>query len=153
MRPIRTLIALASEKELRLLQNLGVGKGAQEVARHSIDEIADRLLAWADEPAREQAAPGMARHAVPPTVTEREYNRDLFAAHVAELIGRAFAAGTPDGHPYHRIVIAAAPAMLGALRDKLDDAVKDKVYAELDKDLIHVEAAKLPRHFEEVMVL
>ena len=47
----------------------------------------------------------------------------------------------------------SSPKLLGALRDGLPAQLDQKVLAELDKDLVKVPLADLPRHFAGHLVL
>lgn len=146
MRTVRTLVLLAAEKAARFHLNDGVGKGL--VADGGLDaaDFPDTDTGWSDRPGRGSAGPGLSRHAFDPHETERDQERARFAAHVvAALEDRAASAD--------RIVIAAAPRMLGELRARLPPALAARVVAELDKDLVKVPAADLPAHFAGVLAV
>jgi protein required for attachment to host cells len=50
-----------------------------------------------------------------------------------------------------RLIIAAAPKFLGDLRQLLSDNIKNKISAELDKDLTNVPVRGLPEHLQGVL--
>lgn len=146
MKPATTLVLLAAEKAARFYLHAGVGKGLTEAGAIAADEFADADAAWSDKPGRSTGGPGMAPHAFDPHQTERELERARFAAHVvAALAERAAEAD--------RIVIAAAPRMLGELRARLPPELARKVAAELDKDLVKVPRQDLPSHFAGVLAV
>ncbi|WP_137703011.1 baeRF12 domain-containing protein [Marimonas lutisalis] len=148
MKPTKTLILLASEARMRLCENTGVGKGVSEFATRSIDDYADIAADYADMPGRGQAAPGTAQHKFERPTSEREQKRDDFADHVIAEAAQAFAKGG-----YDRLVVAAPPKMLGALRDSLPAPLKSALLADMDKDLTNIPEADLAAHFEEVLAV
>lgn len=143
MKPVRTLVLIANETEARLFVNEGPGKGLQSLSH--FDRATETR--YADTPGRSQAAPGAARHGYEPPTSEREQNREAFARDVLKITADAWAEGGFD-----RFVLSAPPAMLGALRDALPAELGRALAADLNKDLLGVAVADLPRHFEDVIV-
>ncbi|KAA0912114.1 baeRF12 domain-containing protein [Aquicoccus porphyridii] len=148
MKPVKTLILLASESRMRLCANSGVGKGVEEIASRSIEEFNDIAHAYADAPGRNRAAPGMAGHEFECPTSERRQQRDDFAAHVLDETQQAFDAGG-----YDRLLIVAPPAMLGALRDEMSETLKSVLLADLDKDLTKLPLADLPDRLGDIIVV
>ncbi|WP_372613255.1 host attachment protein [Aquicoccus sp.] len=148
MKPVKTLILLASESRLRLCANSGVGKGVDEIAARTIEEFDDIARRYADAPGQQRAAPGMAGHEFERPTSERRQKREDFATHVLEMTTEAFEAGG-----YDRLLIAAPPAMLGALRDEMSEKLKSVLLADLDKDLTKLPLADLPGHLEDIIAL
>ncbi len=144
MKPIVTLVLIADDGEARLLVNEGVGKGLSQLATHSASELDAERFAYSDERGRASAAPGIARHAMEPRSSPERQAREAFAAHLAAALRTAWKAGG-----YDRVIFAAAPRMLGALRAELGD-LAPHVAASLDKDLVKVPLSDLPRHFAGV---
>ena len=144
MKPIMTLVLVANDGEARLLVNEGVGNGLSQLAQHSAAELDQDRFEYADRRGRESAAPGMARHALEPRSSPQRQAREAFAAHLAAALRAAWQAGG-----YDRIMLAAAPRTLGALRAELGD-LAPHVSASLDKDLVKVPLSDLPRHFAGV---
>lgn len=52
MKSIRTYILIADEKEARLLENTGIGKGIHQVSYHQL-----KIMAWYQQNLRENAGP------------------------------------------------------------------------------------------------
>lgn len=144
MKPTVTLVLIADDRSGRLLVNDGVGKGLREIASLSADSLNQKRFEFADRRGRESAAPGMARHALEPATSPERQARDAFAALLGGALREAWASGG-----YQRIMLAAAPRMLGTLRAELDD-LADRIGASLDKDLVKVPTSDLPRHFADV---
>lgn len=148
MKPIRTLILMASESRLRLAENAGVGKGLREVLTRDASDFGELAHDYADAPGREQAAPGMAGHAFERHESERDQSREAFAGKVAEL---ALAEWQKGG--YDRLIVAAPPRMLGAMRADLPAPLKQALLADLDKDLTKLPLAELPSHLDTLLAL
>ena len=148
MKPVRTLVLLASEKKMRLVENAGVGKGITEVAEYTVDDLGAVSARYADAPGSQQGARGMAGHGFERPTSERRQRRESFAAHVIDETDRIFHA-----NGYDRLIVAAAPKMLGALRDDMPDALKSVVRAELDKDLVKTPLLELPDHLDDVLAV
>jgi protein required for attachment to host cells len=67
-----------------------------------------------------------------------DHEADLFARRVAARLAEAHGAGR-----YGALRIAAAPRFLGRLRKHLDDAVRQSVVEEIDKDLLQLDRRSL----------
>ncbi|MEX5727094.1 protein required for attachment to host cells [Rhodovulum iodosum] len=147
MKPVQTLVLIANEKEVRLLANAGVGKGLRELSH--FDRMRDPSMhpRYSDAPGRSQASPGAARHGYERTSSEREQSREAFADLALKITADEWAHGL-----YNRLVITAPPEMLGALRAAMSVQLSQALVADMNKDLIKVATADLPRHFEEVIV-
>ncbi|GAA0302319.1 host attachment protein [Rhodovulum strictum] len=143
MKPVRTLVLIANEKEARLLVNTGPGKGLEELS--AFDKATE--IRYSERPGRSQAAPGAARHGFEPSTPEREQNREAFARDVLDIAATEWANGS-----YDRFAMSAPPAMLGALRGHIAAPLAEALAADLNKDLVGVAAADLPRHFEDIIL-
>ncbi|MFC2968146.1 host attachment protein [Acidimangrovimonas pyrenivorans] len=148
MKPVRTMIVLANEKRFRLLMNEGVGKGLTEIEDRGREEFPEVETEFSDRPGRNTASDGGSRHGFQPHETEREQIRDRFAARLVEEIAAAF-----DGEGADQLVIAAAPRMLGELRADLSEALRSKISAELDKDLLKIPLTELEAHLKDVLAV
>jgi protein required for attachment to host cells len=84
----------------------------------------------ADEPGRTFDSAGQGRHAMEPDHTEKEHLRTVFAQRICHVLESGRKADR-----YKRLVIVAAPAMLGELRHHLDQATGKLVAEEFDKEM------------------
>ncbi|SMX43707.1 host attachment protein [Maliponia aquimaris] len=145
MRPVRTLVLVANDREARVLENEGVGKGLHQLGQVNRDAALDLGGGQADQRGRSQAGPGMARHGMEPATDEEAVNRARFAAALAEMVAGDLALGGHD-----RLIVCAPPKMLGALREALSAETRAKLSADLPKDLVHTPLADLPKHFDGI---
>lgn len=144
MKPKRTFVILANEQEARFLQSEGPGKGLTELVALENGEG----VRYAERPGRSQAAPGTGRHGFDRPTSEREQDRERFAAEVAKAAEARWAKGN-----YDRALMAAPPKMLGALRAEIGKELSDAMVADLPKDLLKIRVEDLPAHFEDVIIL
>lgn len=146
MKPIRTLVLVADDQTARFLINEGIGKGLKEIAGLSAAQFLDAQIAYDDRPGRQTGGPGgMARHGFDPGDTADQMGRERFAGYVAEELDREWRRVKPD-----RLILAAAPKMLGALRAKLAAAPAAALHGDLAKDLVKVAARDLPGYFADI---
>ena len=148
MKPVRTLIVMASETRLRLAENAGVGKGVAELLTREAKDFDDLPGGYADAPGRGQAAPGMAGHGFSRTSSERDQAREGFAGKVVEITLATWKKGN-----YNRLLVAAPPKMLGAVRAALPPALTRAVMADLSKDLTKLPVNELPSHLSKVLAV
>ena len=145
MKPVHTLVFLANEQEARLLENDGIGKGLRQIQHLSRDEVSGKAIAYADTPGRSRGGPGGAQHGMEPPSSEIRQNRDRFAADLMTALDKTWAAGA-----YDRLLIAAPPKMLGALRERLPKPMADCLSGDVPKDLLRIPQADLPKHFKDL---
>lgn len=144
MKAVTTLVVVANDKKARFLENLGVGKGLAELSEIAASEFSDVETRYSDRPGRAQASAGSGVHAVERTTSEERQERQAFARHVLSRTGKLMQKGG-----YDRLAIAAAPRMLGELRDEMADELKNRLAFDLDKDLVKIPLIKLVSHFGE----
>lgn len=146
MKPKRTLVLISDDVSARILINEGVGKGLSELAVLSLQQFADAQIAYDDRPGRQTGSPARAhRHSFDPHETAEAQSRARFARHVAEAVAQEWADRFPD-----RLIIAAPPKMLGALRACISGAPAAALHADLAKDLMKVAVRDLPEHFADI---
>ncbi|MGB3313305.1 MAG: host attachment protein [Albidovulum sp.] len=146
MKPIRTLVLIADDQTARFLINDGIGKGLKEVAGLSAAQFLDAQIDYDDRPGRQTGGPGgVARHGFDPGEKADEAGRSRFAGYVAEELGREWTRIKPD-----RLILAAAPKMLGALRSRLNGAPAAALHGDLAKDLVKVAVRDLPGYFADI---
>lgn len=141
-----TLVLAADGQKALLLRNEGDERYTvlQAIAEEATAVPRARELGT-DRPGRSFASTGTRRSAYDETDRHREAE-DRFAGRVAELLEGAARGGEDD------LVIVASPRFLGALRARLAPAVRQRVRAEIDKNLVHREtddiARTVARHLE-----
>ncbi|MDH3739030.1 MAG: host attachment protein, partial [Alphaproteobacteria bacterium] len=101
-----------------------------------------------DAPGRAFDSAGQGRHAMERPSDPQRLNQQAFAHEIAAHIDKGV-----ENNKFDRLVVVAAPQMLGELRQNLSDAAKAKVSGELSKDLTHLPLHKLPRHLGEIIAL
>jgi protein required for attachment to host cells len=141
MKPLKNLYLLAADRDFRLL--CGSGSELVELAHRRADDFADVRDHFAAQQSR-----GHTAHVSYDTVDRGAHlaeERSRFARHVLAALEAEWSMGACD-----RIVLAAGPKMLGALRDVMPKALAAKVAAELPKDLIKTPLHDLPTHFSKV---
>lgn len=145
MRPIISWIVLVDAETVRIVVNEGPGKGlygrkTDELKARAVTELSD--------------APGMTASSVGPnrgSISDPQLKAQaeaLFANEIATYLDNALQDGEFD-----RLVLAAAPEMLGLLRQRLSNEVKGVLLADLAKDLTHVTLEDLPAHLSNVLVV
>lgn len=97
-----------------------------------------------DRPGRSFDIGGQGRHAMEPSSDPQRHAEYAFARDLSHRLEKA--AGS---HSFDRLVIVAAPKTLGDLRDLLPSTVKDRVVAEVDKDLTNVPLSDLGKHLDQ----
>ncbi len=149
MKPVKTLVLLANDASARLFENLGPGKGLTEIEDLAASLIAGTDVRYADRPGRNAAAPGMAHHAtVDLAEAEEAQSREAFVRAVVSETDDRFRAGG-----YTRFVMAAAPAMLGALRAHLSEALKNALVLDVAKDFVRQDPREVVKRLEGDIVL
>lgn len=149
MKAIQTWILVADGARARLFLNQGPGKG--------LESLGERVFPTARKPTREmgtdrpgrvQESANAARHSLTPRVDWHEFEKEKFAREVAAALDRAAL-----NKLFDRLIIVAPPKTLGELRAHLSDHAKNKITAELDKDLTHCTVHELPQHLEAVLAV
>jgi protein required for attachment to host cells len=97
-----------------------------------------------DRPGRTFDSFGAGRHAKSSEVGPKETEEIRFAHEVVGRLERARAA-----HSFDRLVVAAAPAFLGHLRDGMSAPLAAAVSLEIDKDYTALRADELRSHLPE----
>jgi len=149
MKPERTLVLMIDDAEARFLVHDGPGKGFRGLASLRQDQFGDMQEGYDDHPGRQSGGfGGMARHGFNAEETVEDLNRTRFADHALAALDAAWAKANAD-----RLVIAAAPKMLGVIRKGLRGAPAAALAADLAKDLMKIPVNDLPKHFADVIKL
>jgi protein required for attachment to host cells len=137
MKPVVTLYCIADEAGFRLLRGHGVR--IEELLTASADSFDDVEYQFT-KGGRNRAGAGATSFGHD-TKSAAEIERPRLAKHVVRALEAEWAKGAAD-----RIVVAAGPKMLGALRDAMPGSLAGHVAAELPKDLSDVPAHALAEH-------
>lgn len=141
MKPLTTLYCIADEAGFRILR--GKGSEIDEVLKASAEAFEDVAHEFGKN-GRNRAGSGATSFGHD-TKSAAEIERPRLAKHVVRALGAEWSRGGAD-----RIVVAAGPKMLGALREAMPGALTGHIAAELSKDLSDIPAHALYAHFEGV---
>ena len=149
MKPTRTWVLVADGGRARILEAVGRGKGVHLVAgsETSLDNPPSHLQGR-DKLGRVHESVGYTRHAVEPKQDPHRALEERFAGQLAQMLGNY-----AENKSFDRLVLVAPPTILGELRKALPSNAREKVAAEIDKDLTHIGDADIPSHIEDVIVL
>lgn len=129
MRKRITWVVLADAQRTRILQHDGPARGLHQVATLTHVDPPTREQG-SDRPGRVHDSIGEARHAMETRVDWHRAEKTRFAREVSDYLEEGLARGS-----YERLILVAPPQFLGDLRRAIDPAVRNKVSAEIDKDL------------------
>ncbi|WP_137110608.1 host attachment protein [Rhodobacter sp. SY28-1] len=139
MKPVVTLYCIADEAGFRLVR--GKGAAMEELLSASAEAFDDVEYEFS-KGGRNRAGTASFGH---DTKSAAEVERPRLAKHVVRALEAEWFKGSAD-----RIVLAAGPKMLGALRDAMPGALNTHVAAELPKDLSDVPVHALADHLSSV---
>lgn len=142
MKPKKTRVIVANGDTARNFE-----LGARIAALVPLDDhvwTAPEINAFADSPGMTHSRVGPSQHRMDPRTEPEDRELDAFA----RVIGDNLSASLRKGE-FERLVIAAAPRMMGALRDHLDMAVRATVWVEIDKDYTRLPLEKLGAALEQ----
>lgn len=149
MKPTRTWILIADSGRARVLENLGPGKGAAEVAGMSFEaELPAVHDLVSDRQGRSFESSGATRHPLEPRSNPRDRLKHDFLAGLATELDARLATGAFD-----RLLVVAPPQALGELRGLFTDRVRAVVTGELAKDLTKTPSHDLAHHLSDVLIL
>ncbi|MCK0104228.1 host attachment protein [Pseudohalocynthiibacter sp. F2068] len=143
MKPTVTWVILANAGVARVVVNEGPGKGFAALEGMTFES--EPPAEYSDEPGMGHSRFGHGKSAV----AQPDPKRQAEASFAATLIGRL-----EDGlrkSAFDRLILVAAPHMLGTLRAAIKGSLKDKVFAEVAKDLTHIPIEDLSDHLEDVI--
>jgi protein required for attachment to host cells len=142
MTPVVTLYCIADEAGFRLLR--GKGPEIEEMLKASAEAFEDVNHEFSKGGGHNRAGAGHTSFGHG-SKSSAEIERPRLAKHVIRALEAEWAKGTAD-----RIVLAAGPKMLGALRDAMPGQLAGHVAVELAKDLSDVSAHALYDHLKDV---
>jgi|LNFM01.1.fsa_nt_gb protein required for attachment to host cells len=146
MKPVRTWILIADAGRSRVLETLGPGKGAHEVAGMTSDaDLAASTHEMVDDrQGRSFESSGATRHPLVPRTDPRDLAKRSYLEGVAERIDQS-----ASDRAFDRLVVVAPPQALGILRAAFSDRVKAAIVGEVAKDLTKVPDHDLAPHLAD----
>ena len=144
MKPKRVLFLVADAG--RAAAYFGNAKAISEVASFAIENDVPPSRALGDDrPGRSGESVGPTRHAYEPTSDPHEAAEKAFARTVAEKLADA-----AERNEAERVVVIAAPAMLGDLRSAYPSALRALVGLEIGKDLTRLPQKDLMERLRDI---
>ena len=149
MKAVRTWILIADAGRARVLENLGPGKGAHEVAAMASHADLPRTHDLVtDRQSRVHESGNATRHAIEPKTDPHEQLKQRHLEAIAAHVDASLAAEAFD-----RLVVVAPPHALGILRAAFTDRVRKVVTGELAKDLTKTPDHELGSHLADLVRL
>ncbi|MEX0301479.1 MAG: host attachment protein [Leisingera sp.] len=143
MKPIVTLAVLANARTARIVENHGPGKGFTASEGHTLK--APPAVENAD---RAGSHPISGTHGA---ATFEAHDPKLAAeASFARLIAKDLER-RHDAGAFDRLILTAAPHMLGQLRAVLPEGLKSTVIGEAGKDLTHITLDEIAGHLKDII--
>lgn len=140
-----TWILVADASRARVFEHSRSLQSLTLVFEDDRPELRDRSLTRdSDRPGRTRESVGHARHGLEPHTSIDERIRENFSRELAERL----AIGANDQR-FGQLLLVAPPSMLGAIRSHLDENLRERVIAEIHKDLTKIPAHELPQHLKE----
>jgi len=146
---IRIVVADQAEATFYDIEHLAEGLHAAgrlehpEAHLHDRDLVSDRpgrVFDRAPNPGHRRGA--TARHGTGGERSPHKHEAQLFARRVAEELAR-------QGPGFDRLVLMAGPQMLGLLREALTETTREKLVAEVNKDLAHQPSSAVLEHLPQ----
>lgn len=144
-----TWVVVADGQQAQIYRLAAAGQALEPLADGALSSASAHLRPrelGTDRPGRGASSAGAAPHTFEPRVDVHRLEQERFAQTVADRINAAAAQDSFD-----RLVIAAAPKTLGALRAALDGAASKRITGELSKDLMKIPAKDLLGHLADVL--
>lgn len=143
MKPVVTWVLLANAGMARVVVNRGPSKGFAAMGGKTWR--AEKPIEYADKPGVER------RENTYGSVTlDSGDPKDAAESAFAQDLASRLSAYCRDDC-FDRLIISAAPSLLGKLRAALPENVREKVSAEVDKDLTQVGVDDLAAHLKDVI--
>ena len=144
-RPV-TWFVVTDGSRARILKRRAEGPGYEVVEEFEAPDarVPTREI-MSDRPGRVQESGYTGHHAVEARHDAHRERKDAFARELANRLNMAATDRTFDA-----LILYAAPRTLAVLRGTLEDVARDKIKAEIAKDLTKVPLADLPSYFAEL---
>lgn len=143
MRPKTTWFLVADGARARIYATEGRALDLKPVFDHEFaaPTRAPNRAADSDKPGRSFDSAGQGRHAMEREVDWQTHEKQMFSKALARELEQG-----ANRNAYDRLVLVAAPEILGFLRDDLGKNAARLVVAEINKDLTHLDALRLSEH-------
>ena len=149
MKKKATWILVADGARARIAVSGGLGRPLRPAFTHEFAASrAPSRRRISDRPGRYEGGGVNGRHGFEPRTDAHDREKHLLARDLAAVLSRAAARRAFD-----RLILVAPPTMLGRLRSALTPLVRDRVAAEITKDLTHMPMDRLGRRLAEEMRL
>ena len=149
MKATRTWVVIANGAHARFLLNDGPGHGLVEL--RDLDLKQDHLVAQdlvSDRSGRTFDSNGPSKHAVDPSSDQERLEEKKFAGKVVAQLE----AGLTE-NSFDRLILVAAPTMLGDIREKLSTHASDCITADVPKNLNHFSNAELTAYLGKFLAV
>ena len=145
MKPVITWVVLANARLAHAVVHRGPGKGF--VAKDGLEWSAPDAVGFADKSGTARSSSTSA------TVTfGRSDPNDIAQAAFAKDIARKLEE-LHRGGAFDRLIVSAAPNMLGEIRKALDKTALEGAYQDVSKDLTHIPVQDLGLHLEHMIAV
>jgi protein required for attachment to host cells len=142
MKTTRTWIVIADSASAKIYEHTGPLNGLKLLEQYQFE--APEKKKFSDSQGRTFNIVGAARHKQEPHFSEEDqFARDIAAQ--LELFERQ--------GKFDKLILCMPPETLGHLRPHIPIAVKDRIAAEMPKNLTNIVGKDLPKHFEEILLL
>lgn len=145
MKPISTWVLIANARKAYVLDYQGPSKGLKPLADLVFESAAP--AEFSDGPTVGHHRHGHGRHEIAQSDPARSAEQ-AFAAQLAGALKTKAQAGA-----FERLLVAAAPHMLGSLRAAMSKDVSARIIGELPKDLTQVALQDMPAHLEDHLLV
>jgi protein required for attachment to host cells len=141
MKPIITWIVIANKGSAKIMETRGINHGLTEVP--GMNMKGPPKLEPERTPGRTMKASGAGHHTFQPQHREDTQLAEEIAAKLEIALRQ---------NRFDRLILCAAPEMLGNLRSSLGPMVGKTIHSELSKDLVNTPVADLPGHLGDLLV-
>ena len=137
-----TWIIVADGSRCRIFSGFKSPDGLQELQTltHPETRLHEQELT-SDLPGRAYDSSGQGRHTMGNTVQPKKHETEAFARQINDFLDKE-----RTHHKFGRLVVIAAPSMLGQLRTNFNPEVTKCVSAEIDKDLTQHSVEDIQQH-------
>ena len=145
MKPVITWVVLANARLARVVIHRGPGKGF--VVKEGLEWNAPDAIDFADKSGTARSSSNSATvtfgRSDPSDIAQTTFAKDI-ASHLEKL---------HRGGTFDRLIISAAPHMLGEIRKALEKTELASAYQDVSKDLTHIPLQDLGRHLEHIIAV